>query len=86
MLVPDYPVLTDRLVLRPLRPDDASALHAYQSREDVCRWIPYPPRTLETVRANLTDPIRTRSSLDSAGQAMFLAVVRRDDVARAQHR
>ena len=79
MLHPDYPVLTERLALRPLCLDDAPALHAYQSRPDVCRYIPYAPRTLEELHSRLSSAERTRSTLDEPGQAMLLAVVRRTD-------
>src|SRR5690242_5803921 len=32
---------------------DAEDLHAYQSREDVCRYLMFEPRTLEEVRAKI---------------------------------
>ena len=79
MLRPHYPVETERLLLRPLLPSDAEALHAYQSREDVCRYIPYEPRTLPDVQHRLATPELNRSALDDAGQAAMLAVVRRSD-------
>jgi RimJ/RimL family protein N-acetyltransferase len=76
MLEPDYPVTTDRLLLRPLDPlGDVDAVHAYQSREDVCRYIPYEPRTRAEVAAKLRE---LRSTLTDEGQAMFVAVVLRD--------
>lgn len=76
MLEPDYPVLTDRLLLRPLDPvGDVDAVHAYQSREDVCRYIPYEPRTRDEVAARLG---QLRSTLTDEGQVMFVAVVLRD--------
>jgi RimJ/RimL family protein N-acetyltransferase len=75
VLAPDYPVLTDRLTLRPLHPaSDVDAVHAYQSRADVCRYIPYEPRS----RAEVAERLRTaRSTLTEEGQALFLAVVLR---------
>jgi RimJ/RimL family protein N-acetyltransferase len=79
VLSPDYPILTERLMLRPTTPDDAPAVHAYQSRADVCRYIPYRPRTLEEVTERLHRADITRSTLDDAGQAIVLAVVRRAD-------
>lgn len=79
MLCPHYPVETERLLLRPLVPADAEAMHAYQSRADVCRYIPYEPRTLPELQKRLAAPELTRSSLDQAGQAITLAVVRRAD-------
>ena len=79
MLSPEYPVLTERLLLRPLVPSDAVAVHAYQSRADVCRYIPYSPRTLDEVTERLQRPDVTRTTLDDAGQALVLAIVRRED-------
>ena len=75
MLAPDYPVFTDRLGLRPLHPaDDVDAVHAYQSRPDVCRYVPYEPRS----RAEVAERLRTaRSTLTEEGQTLWLAVVLR---------
>jgi RimJ/RimL family protein N-acetyltransferase len=79
VLTPDYPIRTERLLLRPLdAATDVDAVHAYQSREDVCRYIPYAPRSRDEVAGRLADPQRTRSTLAEAGQAIALAVVRRD--------
>jgi RimJ/RimL family protein N-acetyltransferase len=78
VLKPDYPIETERLVLRPLDPaTDVDALHAYQSREDVCRYIPYPPLTRDQVAARLADPLRTRSTIEKQGDFANLAVVDR---------
>ena len=71
----DYPLRTERLLLRPLAPSDAEAVHAYQGREDVCRYIPYEPRTLRDVQESLAR--HARSVLEEPGQALLLAVVRR---------
>ena len=78
MLAPAYPIRTDRLLLRPLTPRDVDAVHAYQSRPDVCRYIPYFPRSREEVASRLADPDRTRAVLDAEGQAINLAVELRD--------
>jgi RimJ/RimL family protein N-acetyltransferase len=74
MLKPAYPVRTARLLLRPLTPADLDAVHAYQSRTDVCRYIPYEPRSRDEVAQRLADPERTRGTLEAAGQALNLAV------------
>lgn len=47
------PMRTDRLRLRRLRPDDIDDVFAYQSREDVCRYLMFEPRTREAVAAKL---------------------------------
>jgi RimJ/RimL family protein N-acetyltransferase len=54
-LAPDYPVLTPRLALRPLGPADVEDLHAYRSRPDVCRYVPFAPQD----RATLTERLST---------------------------
>jgi RimJ/RimL family protein N-acetyltransferase len=79
VLRPEYPVRTERLLLRPLLPSDAPALHAYQSREDVCRYIPYSPRSLRDLEQRLSSPDLVRSSIEEPGQAALLAVVRHSD-------
>jgi RimJ/RimL family protein N-acetyltransferase len=39
------PLLTERLLLRLMSIDDVDAIHAYQSREDVCRYLLFEPRS-----------------------------------------
>lgn len=79
LLDPDYPVLTDRLLLRPVDPDrDLHALHAYRSDEVVCRYVPFSPGPVEELAARLADPERVRSVIDAEGQFLNLVVVRRD--------
>jgi RimJ/RimL family protein N-acetyltransferase len=74
-LTPAYPVETARLLLRPIDPaSDVDALHAYQSLPEVCRYIPYEPRTRGEVAARLADPAKVRSTLTEPGQAINLAV------------
>jgi len=43
------PLVTSRLVLRLMTSADVDDIHAYQSREDVCRYLLYGPRTREEV-------------------------------------
>ncbi|MBE7189769.1 GNAT family N-acetyltransferase [Jatrophihabitans endophyticus] len=79
MFAPDYPIVGARLLLRPLDAErDSAAVYAYQSRPDVCRYIPYEPRTLDEVRAKLTDTGVSRSTLEREGQVLHLAVVVRE--------
>ncbi len=78
-LEPDYPIETDRLLLRPVDPEaDVTPMHDYRSREDVCRYVPFVPGTLEQMRERLADPERTRSVIDAEGQVLSLAIERRD--------
>jgi Acetyltransferase (GNAT) domain len=43
------PVQTERLTLRLMTESDVDDIHSYQSREDVCRYLLYEPRTREEV-------------------------------------
>jgi RimJ/RimL family protein N-acetyltransferase len=79
VLAPDYPIETERLLLRPIDPvRDVDAIHAYLSREDVCAYIPISPSTREQVEERYRDPNRSRSVLTEGGQALGLAVVLKD--------
>lgn len=79
MLQPEYPIRTERLRLRPFDvPGDVEAVHAYHSRPDVCRYVPFTPRTPEQVAERLVHPQWARSTLDAEGQALNLAVVLAD--------
>lgn len=74
-LIPEYPIETGRLLLRPVDPSrDVDAFHAYQSLPEVCRYIPYEPRTREDIAARFADPEKNRSMLAEPGQALQLAV------------
>jgi RimJ/RimL family protein N-acetyltransferase len=79
MLHPDYPIRTERLLLRPLTEADAAALADYQSREDVVRYVPYPPRDEVVLTERLRNPDILRSQIDEPGQAMWVGVIRADD-------
>ncbi len=45
MFAPDWPIRTDRLVLRPFRDSDLDVLYAIHSDEGVVRWLYNDPRT-----------------------------------------
>ena len=78
-LSPDYPVLTERLALRPLHPEkDVDTIHAWRSLPEVCRYTPFDPQSREAIAERLTDPERTRSVIDAEGQVISLVVERRD--------
>lgn len=78
-LEPDYPIVTERLLLRPLDVEtDVAAMHAYRSREDVCEYEPYVPGTLEEMAERFGNPERIRSVIDAEGQKLYLAIERRD--------
>jgi RimJ/RimL family protein N-acetyltransferase len=72
------PVRTARLVLRPFRPEDRDALHAFHSDPEAVRYVPYPPRT----RDQVADVLRRKTAnteLRSEGDLLELAVLRADD-------
>lgn len=79
VLTPSYPIRTERLVLRPLTRDDTDDVFAYQSRAEVCRYIPYAPRTREQVATRMTPP-QARAVIEEPGQALLLAVQLRERV------
>lgn len=74
ILAPTYPIETPRLLLRPLTPADADAVHAYQSLPEVCAYVPYEPRTREEVERRLRDPKFNRTTLDEEGQVLVLGI------------
>jgi RimJ/RimL family protein N-acetyltransferase len=77
ILSPDYPVTTERLLLRPLTPADADALLNYRSRPDVCRYLPFEPMTREVIRERMVTQW-SRTELTDEGQALTLGVAARE--------
>ena len=77
MPIPDLPLPTDRLVLRPFEVDDLDAYLAYRGREDVARYLLQPPLDRATGATSLhkamgaTDLVHESDHLD-------LAMVRKD--------
>ncbi|WP_217177073.1 GNAT family N-acetyltransferase [Streptomyces sp. AC495_CC817] len=71
--VPEYPIRTERLLLRPIVTSDAEAMLAYKSDPEAVRYVPYGPLT----RDEVADRIATRWSttrFDKEGDAVCLAV------------
>jgi RimJ/RimL family protein N-acetyltransferase len=62
------PLVTDRLTLRPLRAEDAPALHAVYADPRVAHWI--GPHTLADVEDEIAEHVKTYTSLGYG----FLAV------------
>jgi RimJ/RimL family protein N-acetyltransferase len=77
-LEPSYPILTERLELRPLGVEDAVAVNAYESLPEVCAYVPFEPRSLETTTSRLADAALTRTTLDGEGQPLRLGIVVRE--------
>jgi len=78
------PLETERLRLRLMTPDDTDAVHAYQSREDVCRYMLWGPRTREDV-ADRVQAWSRADRLRGEGDYLQLAVERREDAAMLGH-
>ncbi|MFB7634480.1 GNAT family N-acetyltransferase [Streptomyces sp. NPDC056149] len=74
---PAYPLRTARLDLRPVRHDDFAAVHAYQRRPEVCRYLYWGPHDEAASRASIADKA-TRTTLRQSGDFLQLAVVLRD--------
>jgi RimJ/RimL family protein N-acetyltransferase len=67
------PIVTDRLVLRSLRPDDEDDVLAYRSIPEVVRYIPGEPKTAEQV-GDMVAHSATAGLLDERHQYVTLAV------------
>ena len=77
-IVPNYPLETPRLLLRPFSRGDVDAVHAYRSREDVTRFMFDAPMTREAC----AEAVQARVGMTrwaGEGDKIFLAVERRED-------
>ena len=72
-LAPNYPVRSPRLSLRPLSAADKTALLAYRSRPDVCRYVPFTPMDTAIIAERL-GTVWSRTSMDDEGQNLTLGV------------
>jgi RimJ/RimL family protein N-acetyltransferase len=77
VFAPDYPILTERLLLRPLAQDDFDDFHATYSHPDVMRYLYDEPRDEAASKELLADRI-TRVRIDDDNNRLSLAMVRRD--------
>ncbi len=77
MLVPEQPIETPRLTLRPFTVGDFDDLYAYQSRTDVARWLNWDARDRAQVRQAL-DRQCGEIALDAEGDWLTFAVVWRE--------
>lgn len=73
MLRPDYPITTERLLLRPFKLEDLDALNSFQSRADVARYLYWGPRSRAESAAALAKRVHS-SSLTQEGQFLAVAV------------
>jgi RimJ/RimL family protein N-acetyltransferase len=71
VLRPQYPVRTERLLLRPLTAADSGALLAYRGDLDTTRYVPFVPMTPADVADRLAGQW-ARTELTDQGQALTL--------------
>jgi RimJ/RimL family protein N-acetyltransferase len=69
------PLRTRRLMLRMMTEDDIDDVYAYQSRGDVCRYLPFQPRTRDDVAAKVAE-YSTARTLNGDGDYWQLAIER----------
>jgi RimJ/RimL family protein N-acetyltransferase len=72
MLRPAYPLLTERLSLRPFTDDDLDAFHDIQRRADVVRFLYWEPRTRDEAKEMLGRR-KLQSAIDREGDGLHLA-------------
>ena len=77
MLLPEHPIETPRLTLRPFTLDDFGDLYAYQSRPDVARYLHWDARDHARVRQALDRQCR-ETTLHAEGDWLTFAVVWRE--------
>ena len=68
------PLRTARLVLRPYEEGDLAFLADMFGREDVARYLPWPPMDLETARAKVEQRLRQTSIGPDADAVVVLVV------------
>lgn len=78
LLRPGYPVLTERLALRPFTPSDMDAMLVYRRRADVCRYLPFEPQDHADLRERFAGGVLSATELTAEGQALTLGAWRRD--------
>lgn len=74
---PEYPLQTERLLLRPFTRGDVDAVYSYRRREDVARYLHDPPLSREECALAVQQRV-TQVKFESAGDRVVLAVELRD--------
>ena len=77
VFAPDYPIRTERLLLRPLRPRDYPAFHALHSHADVARYLPHEPRD-PTGTSELMSERMPLVEIEYEGDRLSLAIEHRE--------
>jgi RimJ/RimL family protein N-acetyltransferase len=73
VLRPDFPVRTERLLIRPLTLDDVDGVHAYRSIPEVCRFVPFEPMSKDEIAERIGRQWAS-TELTDEGQAFILGV------------
>ncbi|MEV0705235.1 GNAT family protein [Saccharopolyspora sp. NPDC050389] len=74
MLRPDYPIKTDRLLLRPFTAGDAADVWAYQRQPEVARYLLWEPRDHRQTQDSV-EQMAGETELGAEGDCLSLAVV-----------
>ncbi|MFG2227371.1 GNAT family N-acetyltransferase [Streptomyces sp. NPDC048644] len=74
---PAHPLRTERLDLRPVTLDDTTAIHAYRSLPEVCRYL-YSNPIDETTAHEAVTAQAARTTLRTSGDVLQLAVAVRE--------
>jgi RimJ/RimL family protein N-acetyltransferase len=77
VLRPDFPLVSERLLLRPFEDRDFDALHVMQSDPAVARFLYWDARSADEVRAQL-ERIKPMNRIDETSDSLRLAALRRD--------
>lgn len=72
-LSPVYPIVTDRLLLRPLTYADREDLLAYRSDPETCRYLPFPPMDEAEIDRRLQEQWK-RTEIEAEGQSLTLGI------------
>ncbi len=75
-LRPTYPVRTKRLELRPFEPEDIDAVLAFESREDVSRYLYNEPRSRDEVAERMERYVAAGTA-EAEGDFLELAIALR---------
>ncbi len=76
-LAPDYPIATERLLLRPLVSADTADLLAYRSMPEVCRYVPFEPMSRQTIADRIAGQW-SRTAIEAEGEGLILGIEERE--------
>ena len=77
MFTPDYPIVLDRVTLRRYTMADVDAIYRIHSREDVARYMYWPPRSRDEVSETVAQRVN-QWRLDERNDCLSFTVERQD--------